>query len=40
VLAAGGLAATVSLGPLFAVCGAIVFVPALVGFFLPVVRDV
>ncbi len=40
VLAAGALAAVVSLGPLFAVCGAIVFVPALVGFFLPVVRDV
>ena len=40
VLAAGGLAAVVSLGPLFGVCGAIVFVPALIGFFVPVVRDI
>jgi len=40
VLAAGGLAAVVSLGPLFGICGAIVFVPALIGFFVPVVRDV
>jgi hypothetical protein len=40
VLAAGGLAAVVSLGPLFGVCGVIVFVPALIGLFVPVVREV
>jgi MFS family permease len=40
VLVAGALAATVALGPLFGLCGLIVFVPALVGFFLPAVRDI
>jgi MFS family permease len=40
VLAAGGLAAVVSLGPLFGVCGVIVFVPALIGLLMPVVREV
>ena len=40
VLAAGALAAVFALGPLFGLCGLIVFVPALIGLFLPVVRDV
>ena len=40
VLVAGALATTVGLGPLFGLCGLIVFVPALIGLFLPVVRDV
>jgi MFS family permease len=40
VLVAGALAATVALGPLFGLCGLIVFVPALVGLFLPAVRDI
>jgi MFS family permease len=40
VLVAGALATTVGLGPLFGLCGLIVFVPALVGFFVPVVRDI
>ena len=40
VLVAGALATTVGLGPLFALCGLIVFIPALIGFFLPVIRDV
>jgi hypothetical protein len=30
----------VGLGPLFGLCGLIVFVPALIGLFVPVVRDV
>ena len=40
VLVAGALATTVGLGPLFGLCGLIVFVPALIGFFVPAVRDV
>jgi MFS family permease len=40
VLAAGALATTVGLGPLFGLCGLIVFVPALVGLFVPIVRDI
>ena len=40
VLVAGALATTVGLGPLFGLCGLIVFVPALVGLFVPVVRDI
>ena len=40
VLVAGALAATVALGPLFGLCGLIVFVPALVGLFVPAVRDI
>jgi MFS family permease len=40
VLVAGALATSVGLGPLFGLCGLIVFVPALIGLFLPVVRDV
>ena len=40
VLVAGALATTVGLGPLFGLCGLIVFVPALIGLFLPVVRDI
>ncbi len=40
ILVAGGLATGVALGPLFGLCGLIVFVPALVGLFVPVVRDV
>ncbi|HUK77219.1 MAG TPA: MFS transporter [Thermoleophilia bacterium] len=40
VLVAGALAATVGLGPLFGLCGLIVLVPALIGLFLPVIRDV
>lgn len=40
VLVAGALATHVGLGPLFGLCGLIVFVPALVGLFVPVVRDV
>ncbi len=40
VLVAGALAAGVGLGPLFGLCGLIVFVPALIGLFVPVVRDV
>ena len=40
VLAAGALATGIGLGPLFGICGAILFVPALVALFLPVIRDV
>jgi MFS family permease len=40
VLVAGALAAAVALGPLFGLCGLIVFVPALVGLFVPAVRDI
>jgi MFS family permease len=40
VLVAGALATSVGLGPLFGLCGLIVFVPALIGLFVPVVRDV
>jgi MFS family permease len=40
VLVAGALAATVALGPLFGLCGLIVFVPALAGLFVPAVRDI
>jgi MFS family permease len=40
VLVAGALVAGLGLGPLFGVCGAVLFVPALIGLFLPVVRDV
>ena len=40
VLVAGALATTVGLGPLFGLCGLIVFVPAVIGLFLPVVRNV
>ena len=40
VLVAGALATSVPLGPLFGLCGLIVFVPALVGLFVPAVRDV
>ncbi len=40
VLVAGALATTVGLGPLFGLCGLIVFVPALIGLFVPAVRDV
>jgi MFS family permease len=40
VIVAGALAATVALGPLFGLCGLIVFVPALVGLFVPAVRDI
>jgi len=40
VLAAGALATGAALGPLLAVCGLILFVPALVAAFVPVVRDV
>ena len=40
VLAAGALATGVELGPLFALCGLILFVPALVGLFVPAIRDV
>jgi MFS family permease len=40
VLVAAALATTVGLGPLFGLCGLIVFVPALIGLLVPVVRDV
>jgi hypothetical protein len=40
VIVAGALATTVGLGPLFGLCGLIVFVPALIGLFVPAVRDV
>jgi MFS family permease len=40
VLAAGALATGVALGPLFALCGSILFVPAVVALFVPAVRDV
>ena len=40
VLVAGALATGVPLGPLFVVCGLILFVPALVAAFVPIVRDV
>ena len=40
VLAAGALATGAPLGPLFVVCGFILFVPALIAAFVPVVRDV
>jgi MFS family permease len=40
VLVAGALATGIGLGPLFGLCGAILFVPALIAFFLPVIRDV
>ena len=40
VIAAGALAAGLGLGPLFGLCGAVLFVPALIGLFLPVIRDV
>lgn len=40
VLVAGALAATIALGPLFGLCGLIVFVPALAGLFVPAVRDI
>jgi MFS family permease len=40
VLVAGALATTVGLGPLFGLCGLIVFVPALIGLFVPAVRDI
>ena len=40
VLVAGALAATFKLGPLFGLCGLILFVPALIGLFVPSVRDI
>ena len=40
VLVAAALATGVGLGPLFGLCGLIVFVPALIGLFVPVVRNV
>jgi MFS family permease len=40
VIVAAALATTVDLGPLFGLCGLIVFVPALIGLFVPAVRDV
>jgi len=40
VLAAGALAATVGLGPLFVMCGLAVLVPAVVGLASPAVRDI
>ena len=40
VLVAAALATRVGLGPLFGLCGLIVFVPALIGLFVPIVRDV
>ena len=40
VLVAGALATSVGSGPLFGLCGLVVFVPALIGLFVPIVRDI
>lgn len=40
VLVAGALAATFRLGPLFGLCGLVLFVPALIGLFVPSVRNI